>query len=102
MTNFDQCPGDDNQPEKKKTGDRFSFDRTRAFPWRHSGIIQQPDWLLGRCTMYIVIGIARAMNELKIELYYFSANIFLNSIYIEINIDISINITVCTGLVSLP
>ena len=52
--------------------------------------------------MYIVIGIARAMNELKIELYYFSANIFFNSIYIEINIDISINITVCTGLVSLP
>ena len=52
--------------------------------------------------MYIVIGIARVMNELKIELYYFSANIFFNSIYIEINIDISTNITVCTRLVSLP
>ena len=51
--------------------------------------------------MYIVIDIAGVRHELKIELYYFSANIFFNSIYIKSNMDISVNSLYRVGIFTL-
>ena len=51
--------------------------------------------------MYVVIDIAGVRHELKIELYYFSANIFFNSIYIKSNMDISVNSLYRVGIFTL-